>query len=247
MGGGGFVIEKFPTVSGLLLKGPPGVGKMEWCLEHISYCLENQKKVAIVCIDHSPEKIRDRALKLGIDLKEYEGKALVLIDCVSASLGGTPREASSDSTLHVTCLSNIEQIGMSIAKATSMLDGPVNLFFYSLSPLFLHNTSPVLMKFFQIVTLQTRQRQGFGVFVLHDGVHDERTVDTLSMMVDGVIEMRFNNNLQREMRIHHINGVPTRPNWAPFDIGGEILSVALSERIPKVKLIEKKAGIDESV
>lgn len=223
------------------------MGKLEWCLEHVKYCLKGGKKVIIICVDRSPEKIRDRALKFDIDLREFEGNSLMFIDCLSTSLGSRHDVSPSEGLLHVTCLSNIEQIGMSITKATSLLGNQANLFFYSLSPLFLHNTSPVLMKFFQIITSQTRQRGGFGVFVLHDGVHDDRTVDTLAMMMDGVIEMRFNRNLQREMRIHHIKGVPTRPNWVPFDIGGELFDVVLSERIPRVKLVERKMGIEDSL
>ena len=239
-------IERFPNISGLLLKGPSGVGKLEWCLELMKDRLENQDRVVIVCVDYSPEKMRQRAAKFDLNLKDYEGKTLMFIDCLSASLGGLSEVPVSDSTLHVTTLSNIEQIGMNIAKAANTLGEPVSLFFYSLSPLFLHNTPPVLLKFFQIISSQVREKSGFGVFVLHDGVQDDRTTDTLAMMVDGVVEMRFNQKLQREIRIHHIKGVSTKPNWSQFDIGGEMVDVVLSERIPKVKLVEKKAGVDGS-
>lgn len=236
--------EEFPNVSGLLLKGPSGVGKLEWCIELMSKSLSNQQKVVIVCVDCPPESIRERALKFDIDIGEFEGKSLMFIDCLSTFLGGASEVTSSDSTLHVTCMSNIEQIGMNIAKAINVPGDPTTLFFYTLSPLFLHNTPPVLMKFFQIVSSQIRERSGFGVFVLHDGVHDPQTTDTLAMMVDGVVEMRFNDSLQREIRIHHIKGFPTKPDWNPYDIGGETVDIVLSERIPRVRLLKGNIGVD---
>jgi hypothetical protein len=198
-----------------------------------------------VCVDHSPGKIRERALKLDINLSRYEGLFLAYIDCVSGSLHERLNEHRSESTLSVTTLSNIEQIGMNIAKATTLLGSQASLFFYSISPLFLHNSSPVLLKFFQIISSQTTERGGQGVFVLHEGVHDDRTMDTLAMMAEGVVEMRFNEHLQREIRVHHIKGIPTRPDWNSFEIGGETLDIVLSDRIPQVKLLEAKPGIDK--
>ncbi|MCK4950052.1 MAG: hypothetical protein KAS60_08205 [Thermoplasmata archaeon] len=238
--------ERFPDVSGLLLKGPPGVGKLEWSLELIRHSLKEGKKVVIVCVDYPPEAIKERALKFNINLGEREGKDLVFIDCVTLSLSNVREGTPSRGTIYVTSLSNIEGIGMSISKAANQLGGSPDLFFYSLSPLFLHNSSSVLMKFFQIVMSKLRNWQGFGVFALHDGAEKGAT-DTLAMMADGVIEMRFKPNLQREMRIHHIKGVTTSPKWVQFDIGGEFLDVVLTERGPGLEFLSEREVADESL
>ncbi|MCK5290471.1 MAG: hypothetical protein KAR39_00440 [Thermoplasmata archaeon] len=239
------MLEELANISGLLLKGPPGVGKLEWCLELIDNFLEHDKKIVIVGIDYSPETIRQRAFKFDIDLRKYEGENLVFVDCFSAPLGKLREGERTDGTMYVSSLSNIEQIGMNITKASDVLGEPINLFFYSLSPLFLHNAPQALLKFFQIMSSQLRTNGGFGVFALHEGVQDERTGDTLGMMVDGVVEMRFDEMLHREIRIHHIKGIATNPVWTPFDIGGELVDVVLSERVPKVRYVDKEVGIDK--
>ncbi|MEE9490201.1 MAG: ATPase domain-containing protein [Thermoplasmata archaeon] len=236
--------ERFPGVSGLLLKGPPGVGKLEWSLELIKHSLKEGKKVVMVCVDYPPEAIKERALRFDIDLGGHEGEDLVFIDCVTLSLSNVREGTPSRGTLYVTSLSNVEGIGMSISKAANQLGGSPDLFVYSLSPLFLHNSTSVLMKFFQIVTSKLRSWRGFGVFALHDDAQ-EGAEDTLAMLADGVVEMRFKPNLQREMRIHHIKGVTTSPKWVQFDIGGEFLEVVLTERGPGLEFLSESEAADE--
>ncbi|MEE9116611.1 MAG: ATPase domain-containing protein, partial [Thermoplasmata archaeon] len=123
------MLEGLANISGLLLKGPPGVGKLEWCLELIDDFLEHDKKIVIVCIDYSPESIRQRGFKFDIDLRKYEGENLVFVDCFSAPLGKHREEDRAEGTMYVSSLSNIEQIGMNITKASDVLGDPINLFF----------------------------------------------------------------------------------------------------------------------
>ena len=58
------------------------------------------------------------------------------------------------------------------------------------------------------------------MFTIHDGVHDERTVNHLMAISDGVVELQFDDNLNRRMRIRNIRGFITTSQWVPFEIRG---------------------------
>jgi KaiC/GvpD/RAD55 family RecA-like ATPase len=53
---------------------------------------------------------------------------------------------------------------------------------------------------------------------VHEGVHDERTVNHLMAIADGTVELRFDEDLNKMMRIRNMRGYPTSPNWIPFEI-----------------------------
>ena len=99
---------------------------------------------------------------------------------------------------------------------------PVRVFLYTLSTLFLYNQSNVVLKFFQISSSKVRSSYGTMIFSIHDSVHDEKTVNHLMAIADGVIELKFDDDLNRRMRIRHMRGYPTSSQWVPFEIRGEV-------------------------
>ena len=108
-------------------------------------------------------------------------------------------------------------IGMALSKAAHELRPPVRILFYSVSTLFLHNSGQAIAKFFQIITSRVKTNTGFILYAVHEGVHDPMTMNLLRSLVDGVVEMRFNDAMEREIRVHHMRGLATRPAWEPFE------------------------------
>lgn len=207
-----------PTNYSLLIIGPSGVGKLEYFVDLAKGYLEQGDGVVFVTVEAHTEDICGKFLRSGLDPAPYEGEKLVFIDCFSATAGQEPSSDPRKRTLSVSSLSNLEQIGMNITKAAEWLGPPTRVFFYTLSPLFFHNSTASLAKFFQIVSSQIRTKYGFAAYALHEGVHDDTTVKTLQMFVDGVIEMRFDENLKREMRVHHLKGLETTARWVSFNV-----------------------------
>ncbi|HLE53868.1 MAG TPA: hypothetical protein VI999_01320, partial [Thermoplasmata archaeon] len=71
-------------------------------------------------------------------------------------------------------------------------------------------------KFFQIVTSRAKMNMGFILYAVQDGVHEPMTMNLLRSLVDGVVEMRFTDTMEREVRVHHMRGFQVDSAWHPF-------------------------------
>jgi KaiC/GvpD/RAD55 family RecA-like ATPase len=208
--------ERFPTNYSVLLSGPPGVGKFEHLVMRIREDLRLGERVAFVTLDLHPNEIRARAKALHLDLEPHEGKSFVFVDCYSATSSERPEAPTGKKTFLVSSFSNLEGIGMAMSKAGTELGTPVRIYFYTVSTLFLHNSTQAIAKFFQIVTSRVKTNLGFVLYAVHDGVHDPMTMNLLRSLVDGVVEMRFTDSMDREIRIHHMRGYHVDATWHPF-------------------------------
>src|SRR5207245_2539914 len=87
-----------------------------------------------------------------LDLGAHEGKLFVFVDCYSATSSDRPEAAPGKKTFLVSIFSNLEGIRMAMSKAAQELGTPVRTYFYTISTVFLHNSTQAIAKFFQIVT-----------------------------------------------------------------------------------------------
>jgi KaiC/GvpD/RAD55 family RecA-like ATPase len=208
--------DRFPANYSILLSGPPGVGKFEYLVEKMRESLRQGERVVFVTLDLHPNEVRARAKALDLDLGPIEGKSFVFVDCYTATSSERPEAPSGKKTFLVSSFSNLEGIGMAMSKASQELGTPVRIYFYTISTLFLHNSTQAIAKFFQIVTSRAKTNLGFILYAVHDGVHDPMTMNLLRSLVDGVIEMRFTDGMDRELRIHHMRGQNVDSRWRPF-------------------------------
>ncbi len=211
----------FPENYSLLVAGPPGVGKLEWLLDLARTFLDRGERIAFVTLDLHPDEVRTRAADRGVDLAGREGAGFLFIDGYSAGASERPEPAAGGrKTYVVSSYSNLEGLGMAISKAAADLHPPVRVLFYSISTLFLHNSAPAIAKFFQIVTNRVKTNIGFIAYAMHEGVHDALTSNLLRSLVDGVVELRFTEAMEREVRPHHLRGISVAAQWRPFAIAG---------------------------
>ncbi len=215
--------EKFPSNYSLLLVGPPGVGKFDYMVELLGEFLHAGERVLFVCVDIQPAEVRQRASMRNINLAPYEGRSFFFVDSYTASISENPGGTPEKGTIPVSSFSNLEGIGLAITKGSKELKPPVKILFYTISTLFLHNPAQTLAKFLQIISARVKTELGLILYAAHEGVHDDRTMALLSSLVDGVLEMRYADAVRREIRIHHMRGVPVQPRWVPFEMEkGEI-------------------------
>ena len=207
----------FPTNYSVLISGPPGVGKLEYLLGLTKRFLDAGERVVFVTLDLHPDEVRTRAAGVGLDLAAAEGTSFAFVDCYSASASERLDAAPSKKVYPVSSFSNLEGIGMAISKASHDLKTPVRIVFYTVSTLFLHNSAAAIAKFIQIITSRVKTNIGFIAYAMHDGVHDPNTTTLLRSLVDGVVEIRFTDDLAREVRAHHMRGLTVRPTWTRVD------------------------------
>jgi len=208
--------DRFPVQYSVLLTGSPGVGKFEYLVTEVREALRVGERVVFVTLDLHPNEIRARAKALRLDLEPHEGKSFVFVDCYSATSSERPEASPGKKTFLVSSFSNLEGIGMAMSKAAQELGTPVRIYFYTISTLFLHNSTQAIAKFFQIVTSRVKTNLGFILYAVQDGVHETLTMNLLRSLVDGVVEMRFTDSMEREWRIHHLRGYAADPTWHPF-------------------------------
>lgn len=207
---------RFPTNYAVLLTGPPGVGKFEYMVAQAREALRAGERVVFVTLDLHPSEVRARAKALHLDLEAYEGKTFAFVDCYSATASDRTEPQPGRKTFVVSSFSNLEGIGMAMSKAAQELGTPVRIYFYTISTLFLHNSTQAIAKFFQIVTSRAKMNMGFILYAVQEGVHETMTMNLLRSLVDGVVEMRFTESMGHEVRVHHMRGFQVDTTWHPF-------------------------------
>jgi KaiC/GvpD/RAD55 family RecA-like ATPase len=213
--------ETFPEKYSVLLTGPPGVGKQYFCIDMANYYLEKGEKVVFLTTESSPEEIEKRGIDIGVDLASFS-ENLYYVDAYSWSL----RQSKSTSTkkrniIRISSPESLNEMIVKVERIMGFFDGRLRLIAHSMSPFFLHNADKEVIKFIQLLVSRIKEDGSFAFATLQEGVHSPSTVNTLSYLMDGRIEMRFfeGEKLEQQIRAHHLKDLATDTRWAPFTIG----------------------------
>lgn len=209
------LLNQLPEFCSVLLSGPPGVGKFEFLMEALDRYLEDGQPVVFVCIDVGPGELQAHLRRSGRDPTLVLGRGLSVVDGFTAAVSDEGIE-DREGVRVVSSLSNLEGLGMAITEGAANHNRPVKVFVYTISTLFLHNSAPSLSKFFQIVSARVKTQMGTILYASQAGVTEERQDNLLRSLVDGVIDMRFNASLGREVMLHHLRGYRIVPEWIPI-------------------------------
>ena len=206
----------FPEQSCVLMVGSPGIGLLEFNISLVKNYLDNEDVVIFVALDNAPADIMKCMNSFGLETKELLGNRLFFLDYHSSLLGDN--EARAVHVGGIRTINDLEGIMFNIGSIFSETKRRTRIFIYSLSTLFLYNQSNVVLKFFQISNSKIRANYGTSIVSVHEGVHDEKTVNHLMAIADGVVELRFDEELNKMMRIRNMRGHSVTPQWIPFEI-----------------------------
>lgn len=206
----------FPQMCSVLLLGSPGVGLLEFEMGMVKEYLDAGEPVIFVSMDMLPKDLLAIMERFGIAL-DLLGNGLYVIDYHSSLLGNSEDrdviERSKVRRIH-----DLEGIMFNVASIYAEVKKPLRIFIHSLSTLFLYNQSSVVLKFFQISASRIRSEYGTAFIAVFDGVHDEKSLNHLMALADGVLELRFDTDLNRMMRVRHMRGMSAPNRWIPFEI-----------------------------
>lgn len=219
----------FPQMCSVLMLGTPGVGLLEFQMGMVKEYLDQGEPVVFVSMDLLPKDLLDSMERFGISLDRL-GKGLYIIDYHSTLLGYSDEREPGDRT-KVRRIHDLEGIMFNVANIYAEEKRPLRIFMHTLSTLFLYNQPSVVLKFFQISTSRIRSEYGTAIVSVFDGVHDEKALNHLVALADGVLELRFDNELNRVLRVRHMRGMSVSGRWIPFEIspGGEEMPAPVLE------------------
>ena len=217
----------FPEHSSMLMIGSPGIGMLEFAVSIAKDWMEQDSMVIFVTVDILPSDLLDVMSSFGVS-SEVLGRNLFIIDYHSSLLGSVDAPTNCNGT-EIRKVSDLEGIMFNISALAEGTKKPVKIVIHSLSTLFLYNQANVVLKFFQISSSRIRSEFGTAFFTIHEGVHDERTVNHLMAIADGVLELKFDEELNRRMRVRNMKGCITSSQWIPFEI-----KQASSDRAPSL-------------
>jgi len=201
--------------------GTPGVGLLEFQMGMVKQYLDSGEPVVFVTMDLLPSDLLAMMERFGIPIERL-GKGLHIIDYHSSLLGNSEERLAVDRG-RVRRIHDLEGIMFNVANIYNEEKRPLRIFMYTLSTLFLYNQASVVLKFFQISSSRIRSEYGTAIVSVFDGVHDEKSLNHLVALADGVVELRFDEDMNRVLRVRHMRGMSVPRQWIPFEIstGGE--------------------------
>lgn len=223
--------EIFPEKYSLLLIGPPGVGKQDFCIDLANYYLEKGENVIFLTTESSPADVVRRGADIGVDLNSF-AKSLYYVDSYSWSLRQSKStSAENRNIVRITSPESLNEIIVKVERIMGFFDGKVRLITHSLSPFFLHNEDKEVIKFIQLLVSRIKEDGSFALATLQEGVHSPTSVNTISYLMDGKIEMRFHEGekLERQIRAHHLKDLVADTGWNEFSIDKTGFNIKESE------------------
>jgi KaiC/GvpD/RAD55 family RecA-like ATPase len=199
-----------PMRTAILLIGPEGSGKSLLAQEIMWSFLEQGFYAIYYAVDHSAEEVKSNMSHYGWDLQKHE-KNLRMVD-ITEEMVPNIEEAkwSNDKTI----MKFTAEI-YSLAKVLKKLQKYYSKFlrrkkavvvFDSLSPYFLVTPAQKIFHFIQVMRLIMKSVNGIGIWILHEGLHNEKIESTFRFVADGVIEMRKSER-EHIIRIAKMKGI----------------------------------------
>lgn len=175
--------------SNILILGPPGPEKVDVALRFMEQGVEDGDGLVYITTDAGPGEIEGKSSVLA----EHTNRDLMFIDCYSWTLGAAP-EGRKD--IIVPGPSALNDLSIGIAQAMQKLFKPekkMRVVMQSLSTLLLYNNPEVVYRFTQITGARLKGSNATTLFLIEEGMYDEKIVMTIKHLVDAVIEVKNEN------------------------------------------------------
>ncbi|MHA1882866.1 MAG: RAD55 family ATPase [Candidatus Thorarchaeota archaeon] len=205
------------TQVSFMLLGPLGSGKTTYAEAYLSEGLRLGFPAVFVTTDVSPRVIRNDMNRYGWNIEEYERNGqFVFIDGYSERVGA--KKIGSCPSL--TKVDDISELGIVLSEVLKDLV-VARVVVDSLSTLILHSSPEKMPRAVQRLSGRVKEDSHSIMFILEEGVHDEKTYATFSYLADAVLRFRIDESKDTtdySMRMERKRGSDTSREWHKFVI-----------------------------
>lgn len=213
-----------PRNSTTVIMGPPGVGKSTFVNQYMNTGGFLKEKELYITMDMMPAEIKETGDSFGFKLGKLEkAKRLKFIDSYSWRAGGVDEKDGSEMVVQSPPSNlNLNSLNMTLNKGLKSLGkGFKRIGVDSVSTLFLYTkNSSSAIKFLQTLGAKAKKTHSNLVLVVEEGVHDEKTINTLNYVADGTIKMKMEGD-ERFLKIERMSQVQHSREWKKFEITDE--------------------------
>jgi KaiC/GvpD/RAD55 family RecA-like ATPase len=171
----------------LLLAGPPLTGKRSLALDLLAAGSERNEGAIVVTTKDSAERVLDQ---YGTRV-DYEGLPFAVVDCVTRQQGvGDVTE--TELLKYASSPLDMTGIGIKLSEVLQLFyaDRGIErnrIMVHSLSTLLMYSDLQTVFRFLHVFTGRIQSVDGLGLFAIDSTAHDDRTLNTLKQLFDGVI------------------------------------------------------------
>lgn len=201
----------FPKNSTIILMGSDGTGKESLVNKFVYQGLEEGEESMYVTLDGTPDDVKDDADYYGWDFTEYEDR-IVFVDGYSWQAGGSDEQFALDG------LSDLNQMNMTFTDALNALgEESKRVAIHSASTLLLYTDPKSAVKFLQVVGAKSSSSGGCLVITLEEGMHDDKTVNTIKHVADGVVKTKMDGD-DTKISVQRMDKTDTSRDWMDLEV-----------------------------
>lgn len=183
-----------------LIIGPPGSGKESFALQYIIDGFSERDNGVFLTTDCFPNEIIEKMKNLGTDpTPNIEKKELQFIDAFSYRTG-----EAIDNNLAVKHIQDLTHLSVIIKKIIDE-QSKLRLVINTVSTISVYNPGLALLDFIQAQVARLKQKNHSGIIIAHEGMMEEKVIQGIKAIVDGVIEFKPSEDdkgvLQRRLRV----------------------------------------------
>ncbi|KAF5420005.1 MAG: RecA-superfamily ATPase, KaiC/GvpD/RAD55 family [Candidatus Methanocomedens sp.] len=201
----------FPKETNILLLGPTGAGKSSMCIQFTKCGLELGEQVLYISTQLPLYDMRAKMMQLGLDTRKYEDEGnLVLVNPLSMEISGADIDEQMQAARFVEVEQNITTIaGLINEGKRKLMKDQIRIVIDSLTGLLLNTSDEGLHELYRLIetiTRRVRLQKHVALFTLAPAI-DERTIERLKFIMDGVMEFKVELDLdtpERKLIIHNL-------------------------------------------
>jgi KaiC/GvpD/RAD55 family RecA-like ATPase len=179
-----------PEKSSILLIGPPKSGKTIFGIQYLFQGLTNDEYGIYIVTNNFPEELIKKFEKFGKIDKILEKGLVRFVDCYSIHAG-----VEKENTVFIVRVNGptaLSEIGIAFSDIVKQIPkgSKIRVLFDSVSTLLLFNPPNQIANFVQQLNGKTKASNAVSVFIVEEGMHDEKDVTTLNSLLDVMIHLK---------------------------------------------------------